>query len=109
MTAYWPIKQGDAIGSAGALTTVTLAGVPNKRLQGISAVVGYDAEPQAGTKLVIKSDSTVILSVPVTAAGPAPISLEGFTCEVGEDMVAELSAPGGAVLGYVNLVARVMS
>lgn len=106
MAADWPIQQGDVIGAPGAATSLTLTGITGERLQGIMAVVGYDATPAIGSKFVLKSGSTVILSIPITQAGPAPISIAGFTCDPNANMVGELSAPGGAVVGYINLSAR---
>ena len=96
-----------AVSAAGAAVSITFAAVSKARhvIEGVH--VGYDATPQAGAYLQIEDVSgTVVYKMPITAAGLAPINFPRplRSAAVNTALIITLSAGGGAVLGYINVL-----
>jgi hypothetical protein len=88
---------------AGAAVSITLAAAASIKHKLAYVVAGYDAVPAAGAYLLITDDSAVVFQIPITAAGPLFIPLNIQSAVANKAMVLTLSAPGGAVLGYINI------
>jgi uncharacterized Zn-binding protein involved in type VI secretion len=89
-----------------ASNTAAVATITNGKaytIHGLMCHFGYDLAPTSGT-LTIKSGSTTISKVPVTAAGAGYLPLDGFaTMAAGDTLSATLSAGGVGVTGYVSI------
>lgn len=96
-----------AVSGAGAAATVTFAAVAKARhvIEGLH--VGYDGTPQAGAYVQIEDvAANVVYKMPITAAGLAPINFPRpiRSAAVNTAMIITLSAGGGTVLGYINVL-----
>lgn len=82
----------------------TIAARTNGRTKGVVCHWSYDAAPTGG-KLTIKSGTTTISEVDITAAGPGFLPLDGFVSTRGELLSATLAAGGSGISGKVALSA----
>lgn len=101
------VKYGNAV-ATNAVASVTLPADSNqgRRLRLLALDCGYDLPPAAGSLITLKSNTDVIYQLPITSEGAAPINPLGFMSDPGETLVAELSAGGSGVKGYVNVSAE---
>ena len=93
-----------AANTIATLTLVATAGRYREIKEGV--IVGYDATPTGG--LLTMQDGVagdIVLAVPITSAGPAPIKFP-FASTVGNALVVTLTAGGAGVKGYLTLVGR---
>lgn len=90
-----------------AVASVTLPAdtASGRRLKITALDCGYDKPPAAGSLITVKSNASIIYRLPITSEGAAPISPFGFMSNPGETLVAELSAGGSGVTGYLNISA----
>lgn len=80
----------------------TISNGKNYTIKGRMVHYSYSAAPTGG-KLTIKSGTTVISEVDVTAAGPGHLPLNGFDSTVNETLSATLAAGGVGVSGKVSI------
>lgn len=109
-----PIRSGSdpvatnetATGAGGAATTITLDAETDIAHTVREVHYSYSAAPTGGG-LTIKDGATdVIFDVHVTAAGPGSVLFgSGKQGTSGRSMVITLAAPGGAVVGKLNVSA----
>jgi hypothetical protein len=95
------VKKAQSTGSAGAATTITLAAATNYAFTIQDIQWSYSAAPTGG-KLTIANDGVTELEFDITAAGPGSLSLY-FPGTVSKAVVVTLAAPGGAVVGKLNV------
>lgn len=93
------------VGGAGAAAVKTYAAVATKS-HAISGVAwSYSAAPTGGNLKIEDGAGTVLLDMDITAAGPGHVP---FTPPkrgtVNTDLVITLAAPGGAVVGKLNIL-----
>lgn len=103
-----PMDSADTvISSAGAAATLTVAADAARPLILSQVHYGYSSAPAAGSTLVVKDGTTVIMTLPVTAAGPFTLDLRPARSNTaGNTLVIVLSAGGGAILAYINANVR---
>lgn len=105
--------QADAadtsVGGAGAAAAITYAAAPGLAHVVDAIVWSYSAAPTGGS-LTIADGATPILQADITAAGPGsltfPVPLMGTA---GNALTVTLAAPGGAVVGKLNVRHRVQT
>lgn len=100
-------RAADHQPAANTDAVATITAIENGRIHGVEAHWSYSDAPTGG-KLTIKSGSTVISEVDVTASGPGFLPLNGLETSPGEALSATLAAAGASVSGKVTLTARLV-
>lgn len=96
-----------AIGAAGAAVSLKVPARQGYRTKIQGANVSMSATPVAAVafQLIEGSGQTSRFNLDLTNAGPQNLypPEDGWLFEVGQDVTASLAAPGGAVVGKLNL------
>ena len=90
--------------SSDTAAVATIANAKNYTISGTWVLWSYSTAPTGG-KLTIKSASTTIAEVDITAAGPGFLPLDGLNSVRNEAYSATLAAGGTGVSGKVTMCA----
>lgn len=98
-------QAGDhVLGSSGAAAVLTITADATRPIVLRQIHCGYDATPAAGCTIEVKDGTTIVWKQPIVAAGPNQFNFDppryGTTNTA---MVITLSAPGGSILGYLDV------
>lgn len=91
-------------GAAGAVATITLPAGSATQSRVLDRICwSYSAAPTGG-RLTIASTGQTSFDIDITAAGPGFFNFDSpFRGLPGQTLVVTLAAPGGAVIGKVNV------
>jgi hypothetical protein len=95
------VASGTSAGGASVAVTIAAAGVGSRHYLW-SVVASYSATPTGGglTTTGLVGDE---IALDIATAVPVAVQLNGVPCDLNTALVVTLAAPGGAVVGKVNV------
>lgn len=101
-TAYNLAAAANRAQATGTAAVLTLAASAGKRHVIAGVAWGCSDTPPAGTVLEVLDGAAVLHRFPITAPGPGAVPWPDEAGSVNTNMVLQLSALGGSIVGYVE-------